>query len=82
MDDKVKSQFFRDLLGVEVFNAQIALEDEIQNSLLNKLMNIDLTKTDVQLEYAKLRGGLDAIKSIKMTRERLVDTTRSRNPNS
>jgi hypothetical protein len=82
MKDELKSKFFKDLLGYETFEAQLALEEETYTSLLKKLLSIDLSKSDVQLEYAKLRGSLDVLQSLKTTRERLAEQARSRSQNS
>lgn len=82
MTDDLKSKFFRELLSYEAFQAQATLENETYNSLLNKLLSIDLTKSDVQLEYAKLRGALDVLAGLKAKREHFIQLARSREQNS
>lgn len=79
MKDELKAQNFRDLIEFDQFKAQVALEEETYNSLLAKLLAIDLTRPNVDLEYARLRGSLDALKSVKAKREHLVEMARSRN---
>ena len=82
MNDELKGRFFRDIAHLEAFQAQLSLETEILDSLINKLTNIDLQKSDVSLEYARLRGSIDVLKLLKNTRERLVEAARSRTTNS
>jgi hypothetical protein len=82
MNDSLKGHFFRDLKALESFEAQISLEDETHNSLLTTLLRIDLTKPNVELEYARLRGSLDVLRSLKTNRERLIEEARSRDKNS
>jgi hypothetical protein len=82
MKDELKSKFFLNLASSEFFQAQVTLEDEIGQSLLSKMLNIDLAKKDVELEYAMLRGSLDVLKQIKSAREHLTQQARSRSHNS
>jgi hypothetical protein len=82
MKDEQKASLFRELVGYTAFQAQALLEDEIESSTLNKLLNLDTTKGNLELEYARLRGCLEAIKLIKAQRSRLVEQARSRTHNS
>jgi len=81
MKDDLKAKLFYDLMTFEAFTAQIALEDELIESLQNKLLNID-PKSDVAFEYARARGSLEALKGIKAKRERFMEDARSRIRNS
>jgi len=82
MNDALKAKFFRELNGLELFQAQTSLENETLQALVSRLLTIDLARADLQLEYARLRGQVDALKQLKATRERLIEEARSRNPNS
>lgn len=81
MEDKLKAKYFYELQSFDLFNAQLALEDEMFTSLQAKLLTID-PKSDVAFEYARVRGSLEALKALKANRERLIDAARSRISNS
>ena len=78
MKDELKAAYFRELIGFESFAAQLALEEETYNSLLNRLLTLDLNSPTTAIEYAKLRGSLDILKSLKTKREHFVEMARSR----
>jgi hypothetical protein len=78
MKDEQKASLFRELVTLSPFQAQVSLEEEVFNSLLNKLQSIDLNQSNVQLEYAKIRGSIDVLKLLRATRERFVEQARSR----
>lgn len=82
MTDELKAKLLQELVGFNAFSAQKALEDDTYNSLLTQLLRIDTSKANVDLEYARLRGSIDTLKALSVTRERLVEMARSRNRNS
>lgn len=81
MKDDLKSKLFYDLLTSESFQAQIALEDEQIQSLQNKILSID-AKSNIEFEYARVRGSLEALLGLKAKRERFIEDYRSRIRNS
>lgn len=81
MKDDIKAKLFFDLQGFELFEAQIALEDEQYKALQDKLLTLD-SKGDILFEYARVRGALEALKALKANRERLIEHARSRTRNS
>lgn len=81
MKDDLKSKLFYDLLTSESFQAQIALEDEQIQSLQTKILSID-AKSNIEFEYARVRGSLEALLGLKAKRERFIDDYRSRIRNS
>lgn len=82
MKDDLKSKFFQELVTYEAFAAQSALEDETYSALIASLLRIDTSKPNVDIEYAKLRGSIEALQSLKATRNRLIEVARSRKSNS
>ncbi len=78
MKDEQKSYFLRELVGYEAFGAQQALETDLYNSLLEKIGKIELSRPDLQLEYARLRGCLEVLRQLKATRDHLIEQSRSR----
>lgn len=78
MKDDIKAKLFFDLQGFELFQAQIALEDEQYKALQDKLLTLDSSKGDILFEYARVRGALEALKALKANRDRLIETARSR----
>lgn len=82
MKDELKGKIFRDYKNSEIFQVELQLEEDKYNALLDQLISLDVKRPDFQIEYARLRGGLDILKSLKATREILIETARSRDPNS
>jgi hypothetical protein len=82
MTDELKAKLLKELVEFEAFKAQKSLEDDTYNSLLSQLLRIDTSKPNVDLEYARLRGSLDVIKSLQTARERLIENLRSRSNHS
>lgn len=82
MKDEQKASLLREVTAYESFQAQISLEQDLYNSMLSQITKIDLSRSDLQLEYARLRGCLDILRQIKATRDLLVEQARSRKPNS
>lgn len=82
MKEEQKGNLFRELIGYEAFQAQKLLEDEFATSFMSKMLAIDTTQPNVAVEYARLRGSLDALKMLKASREHLIEKSRSRTPNS
>jgi len=81
MKDQLKAKYFYDLQTFELFQAQTALEDEIITALQAKFLAID-PKSNVEFEYAKVRGSLEALQGLKAKRELLIQEARSRIHNS
>lgn len=82
MKDDLKSKLLYDLTTFDSFRAQIELEDETITSLQSKLLAIDLNKPNVDLDYARVRGSLEALIGLKAKRERFIEDFRSRLRNS
>jgi hypothetical protein len=78
MTDETRGAILRSLSQIDSFQAQVELEETTYNSLLQKLASLSLNETTLALEYAKIRGALDAIKMIQSSRERLIEQARSR----
>lgn len=81
MKDDQKARYFYDLHAAELFKAQLALEDELLESLHSKFLAID-GKSNVEFEYARVRGSIEALKGLKAKRELLIEEARSRVRNS
>lgn len=81
MKDDQKARLFYDLQTFEAFQAQLNLEDETITALQSKLLAID-SKSNIEFEYARVRGSLEALISLKAKRERFIDDYRSRLRNS
>lgn len=81
MKDDLKAKYLYEIHALEYFSAQRALEDELIESLQNKFLSID-GKSNVEFEYAKVRGSLEALKGLKAKREHLIEEARSRIRNS
>lgn len=81
MKDSEKGKAFYDLQHSELFKAQLELEEQQLESLHSRFLAID-PKSNVEFEYARVRGSLEALKALKATRELLIQEFRSRNPNS
>lgn len=81
MKDDLKAKYFYDLQGSELFTAQLALEDELIESLQSKFLAID-GKSNVEFEYARVRGALEVLRGLKAKREHLIEDARSRHRNS
>ena len=81
MKDDLKAKLFYDLQVNDAFHAQTSLEDEYIESMQNKLVNID-PKSNIEFEYARARGALEALLGIKAKRERFIEDYRSRIRNS
>jgi hypothetical protein len=64
MKDDLKAKYLFDLQASELFTAQIALENELIESLQSKFLAID-GKSNVEFEYARVRGSLEALKGLK-----------------
>lgn len=77
MKDELKAKFFQSLLGTELFTAELALEDEHYAALQKKMATMEITP-NVAVDFARLRGGLEALELLKRNRERLVELARSR----
>jgi hypothetical protein len=82
MKDELKAKLLQELASYEAFQAQIALEDQIQESLQSRFLSIDTKHPNVDVEYAIIRGSLEALKALKTSRARLIELARSRNQNS
>lgn len=72
LDDFRKGAFLKELIHSDAFQAQVGLEDQIYTSFATKLLQLDISHTNFQLEYAKIRGSLDALKTLKTMRETLI----------
>lgn len=81
MKDDLKAKLFYDLNTYEAFEAQIALEDETIIALQNKIITLD-PKSNVEFEYARVRGSLEALLGLKAKRDRFIEEFRSRIRNS
>ena len=81
MKDDLKSKLFYDLNMLEAFRAQIELEDETITALQNKIILLD-PKSNIEFEYARVRGSLEALLGLKAKRERFIEEFRSRIRNS
>jgi len=81
MKDDLKAKFFYDLQEFESFRAQIELEEETITALQSKILTID-PKSNVDFEYARVRGSLEALIGLKAKRERFIEDYRSRIRNS
>lgn len=81
MKDDLKAKLFYDLQTIEAFTAQTQLEDETITALQSKLLTID-GKSNVEFEYARVRGSLEALIGLKAKRERFIEDARSRIRNS
>lgn len=81
MEDKLKSKHLYEIHANELFKAQTALEDELIESLHSKFLAID-GKSNVEFEYARVRGALEALKGLKAKRDLLIEDARSRVRNS
>lgn len=77
MKDDLKGKCFRDLAMLDVFQAELALEDEVRTSTLSKLMTLNLNDQTVALEYARLRGMLEALKMLQSQRVLLLEQSRN-----
>lgn len=81
MKDDLKGKLFYDLVTFNAFQAQLELEDETITALQSKLLTID-GKSNVEFEYARVRGSLEALLGLKAKRERFIEDYRSRSRNS
>lgn len=62
--------YLHGLKSMEEFKAQEALEDRLFASLSGKMLTLETKATDqVALEYARIRGAMEAIKQLKAARE-------------
>lgn len=77
MNDELKGKCFRDLLAFGPFEAQLALEADIRTSLLNKMLSLELNDTKVALEYARIRGALEILKTLQSKRDLLAEAARA-----
>lgn len=82
MKDELKGKYFRELAGYEAFAAQLTLEDDQHTTLLKDLVALDLSKPNLDLEYARLRGAIDALTRLRTAREHFVNLARVRDANS
>lgn len=72
LDDFKKGALLKELALSDAFQAQVSLEDQAYTSFATKLMQLDVSHTNFQLEYAKIKGSLDALKTLKTMRETLI----------
>lgn len=79
MKDELKAKFLQALVQLEPFEAQQELEDQIYESNLSKMLTLDTRDPAFALESARLRGYLDAIKTLQTTRKALVELARKSN---
>jgi hypothetical protein len=67
------SAYLRGLKSTEEFKAQEALEDRLFAALSSKMLTLDTSEASkVALEYARIRGGMEAIKQLKSARDNEV----------
>lgn len=69
-----KRNYLKELTGSEIFKAQLQLEDEIAKDLTRRLSELDLTGPNFHLEYARLRGGIDFLKTLQGVRKQIITT--------
>jgi len=72
LEERLISAYLRSLKSLEEFKAQEALEDRLFASYASKMLTLDLTDQSLGLEYARIRGAMDAIKQLKAVREEEV----------
>lgn len=80
MQDLQKGKYFRDLKNLEVFRAQLDLESELYSSLAERLLTLKMDNPSFNLEYARVRGGLDVLRQIAKLRDNLSKSASSDNP--
>lgn len=81
MKNELKAQFFFDIQNSPAFQAQIMLETEQYETLQKRFLTLD-PHSNVNFEYARIRGSLEALNSLKAIREKLIEDHRSRLRNS
>lgn len=69
-----KRSYLKELAESEVFKGQVQLEQELMADLSKRLGELDLSSPAFHLEYAKLRGGLECLKSMQGVRNNLVNS--------
>jgi hypothetical protein len=81
MENKHKAKLFYEIHAHPAFAAEEVLEQEIIKSLQDRFLTID-PKSNVEVEYARIRGSIEALKDLKAKREHLIEEARSRSRNS
>jgi hypothetical protein len=78
-NDQQLGTWLRELRGMELFQAQLELENRILSSSRSRLESLSLTSADLGLEYTRVRSEMDVIKRLQAQRERLIEE-RNNNP--
>ena len=78
MKDELKGKHFQELKDYEGFAAQTSLEADMESDYLKQIFTIQLEGQNVSLHYSRLRGAIEAIRSLRQRRDHLIEFARSK----
>lgn len=72
MHESEIKKYLKELMGTDVFKAQIALENDQINICMKKLAGLELSNDGLALKYAELRGAIKALTELQAIRKTLT----------
>ena len=62
----------REIVRLDFFKAEVALEEDLIAGFLKKMETLDLDKQTLKLHYAQLKGAISAIRQLQARRSELI----------
>lgn len=73
--DDDRKKFLKEVVSLDFFQGEIALENELIHRFTQKLVSLQLTDGQLALDYAETRGKILAIQELQNSRKRITSAT-------
>lgn len=82
LTSKEKAKYLKDITSLDVFDAQLQLEHELIAGYEKQVLELDVNNPALNLQYAKLQGCVEALKTLRATRKLLINNNNNNSAES